>query len=71
MNKLIDDLNDFLAARRGLLPLLGILFIIINLLVHIVVGLLGVELWLASSNFFLHIGLIVSLIGILLIKPLQ
>ncbi len=71
MNKLIDDLNDFLAARRGLLPLLGILLIIINLLVHIVVGLLGVETWLASSNIFLHIGLIMSLIGILLIKPLQ
>jgi hypothetical protein len=26
--------------------------------------------WIVESNFFLHIGLIMSLIGILLIRPL-
>ena len=71
MNELFDKLSDFLAERRGLLPLIGIALIVLNLLLHVVVGLLGTDIWLASSNLLLHIGLIVGIIGLLLIKPLQ
>lgn len=68
LNEWIDQLNEFLSARRGLLPLIGILLIIINFVLQLIP--LG-DIWLVSSNLFLHVGLIVALLGILLIQPLQ
>lgn len=68
INKLIDQLNDYLSARRGLLPLVGIGLIILNFILQLFpIG----DLWLVRSNLFLHLGLVVALIGFLLIKPLQ
>lgn len=67
MNELFDKLSGFLAKRPGLLPFIGILLILINLLLQ----LLPAEMWLVRSNLFLHIGLIVGLVGLMLIKPLQ
>jgi hypothetical protein len=71
MNQLFDRLSDYLAHRRGMLPLIGLLLIILNFVVHLILGLLGVQSWFASSHLLLHLGLIISIIGILLIKPLQ
>jgi hypothetical protein len=68
MNKLLDRLSDFFAARPGLLPLVGILFIVINLLLQIFPG--PGSGWFVDSNFMLHIGLVLSLVGILLIRAL-
>ncbi len=68
MNELFDTVSQFLAKRPGLLPLVGLLLIIINLILHVVIG--G-RIWLTDSNLLLHIGLIAAIIGILLIKPLQ
>ena len=68
MNELFDTVSQFLAKRPGLLSLVGLLFIIINLILHLI---LGNEIWLTSSNLLLHIGLIVAILGLLLIKPLQ
>jgi hypothetical protein len=62
MSKLLDWLSEFLAHRKGLLPLIGILFILINLVVQFV--------WYgsepANTNLFLHIGVIVAIIGLML-----
>ncbi|MCA9941012.1 MAG: hypothetical protein KC418_20375 [Anaerolineales bacterium] len=67
INEMLDKTSNFLAARPGLLPLVGIGLILLNWLLQIFVG---TDYWLVDSNFFLHLGLIVALLGLLLIKPL-
>jgi hypothetical protein len=62
MSKLLDKLSDFLAHRKGLLPLLGILLILLNLIMQLVLP----PGWLVSSNLFLHIGIIVAILGLML-----
>lgn len=61
MNKKLDDLSEYLAPRKGLLPLIGIGLIVLNYILQFLpVG------WLASTNLFLHLGLIVAILGLLL-----
>lgn len=62
LSKLIDKLSDFLAHRKGLLPLLGLLFIIANLALQFILP----PGWIRDSNLLLHIGLIVSILGLML-----
>ena len=62
LSKLIDKLSEFLAHRKGLLPLLGLLLIIANLALVIFFP-LG---WLSGTNLLLHIGLIVAILGLML-----
>jgi uncharacterized protein YqfA (UPF0365 family) len=62
MSKLLDTLSEYLAHRKGLLPLIGIIFIIVNLILQFI----PVPLWLTSSNLLLHIGIIVAIIGLML-----
>ena len=57
----LDHASEFLAARKGLLPLIGIGLVILNLIFQIFPA--G---WLTTSNLFLHLGVIVALAGILL-----
>jgi len=66
MNKLLDKLSHFIGERPGLIPLFGIILIVVNLLLQFFRG-----NWFVDSNLLLHLGLITSLIGLLLIKPLQ
>jgi len=61
ISKLLDFLSDFIAARKGLLPIIGILCIALNLLLVIFTN--G---WLASTGLFLHTGVIIAIIGVLL-----
>jgi hypothetical protein len=63
MSKLLDRLSEFLAHRKGLLPLLGVLFILLNLALQFI---LPSGSLLISTNFFLHIGLIIAILGLLL-----
>ena len=62
LNELIDKLSEFLAPRKGLLPIIGILIILLNLILQFFPG-IG---WLVQSNLFLHIGVIVAILGIML-----
>jgi len=62
MSKLLDILSEYLARRKGLLPLIGIVFIMVNLILQFVPA----PLWLASSNLLLHIGLIIAIFGLML-----
>ena len=61
LNTLLDKLSEFLAHRKGLLPLLGILLILANLILKFLPP--G---WLAQSNLLLHIGAIIAIFGIML-----
>ncbi len=62
ISKFLDRLSEFLAHRKGLLPIVGLLLIVANLVVQFVLpGTL-----LAVSNLFLHVGLIVAIFGLML-----
>ncbi len=61
LNKFLDKVSEFLAPRKGLLPMIGLLFIIANLVMQFLpVG------WLRDSNLLLHVGLIVAILGLML-----
>lgn len=62
MSKLLDKLSEFLAHRKGLLPLLGILLILINLVLQFILP----PGWLINSNLFLHVGLVIAIFGLML-----
>lgn len=62
LNNLIDNLSDYLSQRKGLVPMLGILLILINLVLQFIPGVSG----LAETDLFLHVGVIVSIIGLML-----
>jgi hypothetical protein len=62
LNQSLDHFSDFLAHRKGLLPVIGLFLIILNLLLQFIpqTG------WLAQSNFFLHLGIILAIVGFML-----
>ena len=62
MSKMLDWLSEFLAHRKGLLPLSGIVFIVLNLILQFILP----PGWLTSSNLLLHIGLILAIFGLML-----
>jgi len=61
LSKLIDDLSEHLAQRKGLLPLIGMLLIIINFIIQFMS--LG---WFGESNLLLHLGVLVAIFGLML-----
>jgi hypothetical protein len=61
-NKLLDRLSEYLAVRKGLLLILGVVLIAVNLVLQFTPG-VG---WLASTNLFLHLGVIIALVGVML-----
>jgi hypothetical protein len=61
LSKLIDRLSTFFASRKGLLPFIGILFVLLNFLLRLVAS--G---WLVKTDLFLHLGIIIALFGIML-----
>jgi hypothetical protein len=65
----IERTTNFLARFPGLPVLAGLGLILINFVLQLlpawpVIG------WMAHVNLFLHLGLVVSLIGLLLIRAL-
>jgi hypothetical protein len=62
LNKWFDKLSEFLAARKGLLILVGVLLVFLNLVLQFIAQ----PGWLISSNLFLHLGVIIALVGLLL-----
>ena len=62
MSRMIDWLSEYLAHRKGLLPLLGIVLILLNLIFQFVLP----SGWLVSSNLLLHVGLVVAILGLMI-----
>lgn len=62
MSKLLDQMSEYLAHRKGLLPIIGLSLIFLNLLIQFVIP----GTFLATTNLFLHIGLIVAIFGLML-----
>ena len=63
ISKLLDWFSNFLAHRKGLLPLIGIALVIINLLLQLI---FPFGHWLPASNLFLHLGVVIAIFGMML-----
>ena len=61
-NQLLDRISEFLAKRKGLLPLLGIVLILFNGILQFIPA----SGWIGSTDLLLHVGIILAIIGILL-----
>ncbi len=65
INELVERINGFLVRKPGALPLAGVGLIVVNLVLQLFPG---PDAWIARSNLFLHLGLIMSLVGLLLVN---
>ena len=61
LNSFLDIISDYLARRKGLLPLIGILLIGINFILQVFQ--LG---WISSTDLFLHLGIIIAILGFMI-----
>jgi hypothetical protein len=61
-NKWLDVLSNYFAHRKGLLPMIGLGLIVFNWFLQLFPG-LG---WIVASQSFLHLGVILAIIGFLL-----
>ena len=61
-NQFLDNASEFLAHRKGLLPMIGLLLVGINLVLKLFPA-LG---WISDSDLFLHLGVILAILGIML-----
>jgi hypothetical protein len=66
LSKILDDLSEFLAARKGLVPMIGIIFILVNLFLQFIPG----EGVIVESNLLFHLGVILAVFGLLLARTL-
>jgi hypothetical protein len=62
LSRLVDNASNYFAHRKGLLPLIGIVLIIINYILPFIFGLNVIT----GSNLFLHLGVIVAIFGLML-----
>ncbi len=62
LNRVLDRLSGFFAGRKGLLPLIGLSLVLLNWLLQIV----PVQLWLVETDLFLHLGVVIAILGFLL-----
>ena len=68
LSRLIDNASNYFAHRKGLLPLLGILLVIVNFILPFL-G-LSLDSFLVASNLFLHLGVIIAIFGMILARAL-
>ena len=61
-SQFLDQASEFLAHRKGLLPGLGVLLVILNWILQFIPGLEG----FAGTNTLLHLGVILSIVGFML-----
>ncbi len=62
LSKLVDRASNYFAHRKGLLPMIGILLVIVNFILPFMFGLNVIT----GSNLFLHLGVIVAIFGFML-----
>ena len=66
LSKLVDKSSDYFAHRKGLLPMLGILLILVNFVLPFFMA----SNFITQSNLFLHLGLIIAIFGLMLARAL-
>jgi len=63
ISKLLDWFSEFLAHRKGLLPLIGIVLVVLNFILQFFFPL---DHWLTGSDMFLHLGVVIAIFGMML-----
>ena len=64
LSKLLDRISDYVSAHRGVPVLLGVALVVLNYILLIIPGVqLG---FVETTNLFLHLGVIIGLVGVLL-----
>ena len=66
LSRFLDNLSEFLAARKGLIPIFGLIFILTNFLLQVLIG----DSFLSRTNLFLHLGVFLGILGLMLAKIL-
>ncbi len=63
-SRLLDRISDYVSTHRGVPVLIGVLLVVLN---YVLVIIPGVQLgFVETTNLFLHLGVIVGLVGVLL-----
>jgi nucleoside recognition membrane protein YjiH len=70
LSRSLEGMSASLAKRRGLIPVIGVILIIISFAVHLVSLAFPIPLLEIIWSITHHLGLILALIGLLLIEPL-
>ncbi len=65
ISKLLDRMSNYFAHRKGLLPLIGIVFILLNFILQFIL-----PPGFASANILLHLGLVIAILGFMLARAL-
>ena len=64
LSKILDRISDYVSTHRGVPVLLGVLLVVLNYVLQIIPGVqLG---FVETTNLFLHLGIIVVMLGVLL-----
>ena len=64
LSRLLDGISDYVSTHRGVPVLMGVLLVVLN---YLLVLIPGVQLgFVETTNLFLHLGVIVGLVGVLL-----
>lgn len=62
VNRILDAAGEYFAQRKGLLPLVGILLVLINGVFQFIPA----GGMVAETNLLLHLGVILAIFGIML-----
>ncbi len=62
ISHLIDRASEYFAARKGLLPAVGMLLVIIDLILQLIPGIRP----FAQMHLFLDVGVIIAILGFML-----
>jgi len=65
MGKLLERISDFVARMPGLPILIAVLLVALNFLLQLLPAWPVVD-WLARTHLFLHLGLVLGFLGLLL-----
>jgi len=65
LSSLLDRLSEFFAHRKGLLPLIGLALVLVNFALQ-----LFPTGWLAQTNCFLHLGILLAIAGFMFARAL-
>jgi hypothetical protein len=65
LSTFVDHVSEFFAHRKGLLPIVGMALVLLNFVLQLFPA--G---WLAQTNCFLHLGVILAIFGLLLARAL-
>ncbi len=64
LSRILDRISDYVSTHLGAPVLLGVLLVVLNYILLIIPGVqLG---FVETTNLFLHLGVIIGLLGVLL-----